>query len=137
MGFGNKNSKATSEITMSKNYELFTDLFEKIIYVSRKCLECAESGDFEQINFLVEQRDKLISITETIHERLTLEQMNMDSSIAIEFNNQVNELIEKMNQMDEQILIKLNEERDNMQIEIAKSFKNKENFRGYNLNCLK
>ena len=83
MGFGNKNSKATSEITMSKNYELFTDLFEKIIYVSRKCLECAESGDFEQINFLVEQRDKLISITETIHERLTLEQMNMDSTLLL------------------------------------------------------
>lgn len=122
---------------MSKNYELFTDLFEKIIYVSRKCLDCAESGDFEQLNFLVEQRDKLISITQTIHERLTLEQNSMDSSIAIEFNNQVNELITKMNEMDEQVLLKLNEERDNMQIEIAKSFKNKENFKGYNLNCLK
>ena len=136
MGFGNKNFK-TSEITMSKNYELFADLFEKIIFVSRKCLDCAESKDFEQLNFLVEQRDKLISITQTIHERLTLEQTSMDSNIAIEFNNQVNELIEKMNEMDEQVLIKLHEERDNMQIEIAKSFKNKENFRGYNLNCLK
>lgn len=122
---------------MSKNYELFAELFDKIMHVSKKCLECANSGDFETLEFLVIQRDKLISITQTIHERLTLEQRNSNSDIAIEFNTQVNQLIAKMDQIDEKILLKLNEERDKTQIEIAKSFKNKENFKGYNLNCLK
>lgn len=122
---------------MSKNYELFTDLFEKILTITRKSLECVEAGDFETLDFLIIQRDKLISITQTIHERLTLEQESSNSPIAIEFNNQVTMLIEKMNEMDDQILTKLSEEKNKTQIEIANSFKNKENFKGYNLNCLK
>lgn len=122
---------------MISNYTLLTELLERTVNISRKCIEFIDAGNFEQVNSLIDHRDKLISIIQTINERLELEQKANSHDNTIEFNNQANQLIGKIQEMDDYILTKLTEERDKTQIEIAKAFKNKENFKGYNLNSLK
>lgn len=122
---------------MKNNHVLLTDLIEKTLTLSAQCVQSIDRNDFESLTPLIEKRDKLISIIQTINERLEVEQKaNLDMN-DVEFNNQANQLIAKIQEMDDYILARLDEEKNKTQIEIAKAFKNKENFKGYNLNSLK
>lgn len=122
---------------MNNNHTLLTDLIEKTLTLSVQCVQYVDKHDFESLFPLIEKRDKLISIIQTINERLEVEQKANLNMNDVEFNNQVNQLIAKIQEMDDYILLKLDEEKNKTQIEIAKAFKNKENFKGYNLNSLK
>jgi hypothetical protein len=126
---------------MQEHYDLLTDLIAKAIFISQQTVERVDAMQFDKVEELTRKREKIINIILTIHERLDLSQKILkntaESERAIAFNNQLNLLIEKISDFDEYVMVKLNEEKDKTQIEIAKVFKNKENFKGYNLNCLK
>ena len=126
---------------MQEHYELLTDLIAKAILISQQTVESVDALRFDRVEELTQKREKIINIILTLHERLDLSQQILkntaESDRAIAFNNQLNLLIEKISDFDEYIMLRLNEEKDKTQIEIAKVFKNKENFKGYNLNCLK
>lgn len=126
---------------MQEHYELLTELIAKTILISQQIIKKVDSYQFDHVEELTRKREKVINIILTLHERLDLSQNILKNTgegrKAIEFNNQLNLLIEKISEYDEYIMLKLNEEKDKTQIEIAKAFKNKENFKGYNLNCLK
>jgi hypothetical protein len=126
---------------MQEHYELLTDLIAKAIYISQQSVQMVDAFQFDKVEELTRKREKVISIILTLHERLELSQQIVKNTTererAIAFNNQLNLLIEKISEFDEYIMLRLNEEKDKTQIEIAKVFKNKENFKGYNLNCLK
>jgi hypothetical protein len=126
---------------MQEHYELLTDLIAKAIYISQQTVQMVDAFQFDKVEELTRKREKVISIILTLHERLELSQQIVKNTTererAIAFNNQLNLLIEKISEFDEYIMLRLNEEKDKTQIEIAKVFKNKENFKGYNLNCLK
>lgn len=126
---------------MISHYTLLTDLIEKAVKISQECVKQVNTGDFESLDGLIKQREKVISVISTVHERLTLEQNSLKDKgqreDAILYNNQLNLLLNKISEFDDFIVTKLDEERDKTQIEIAKAFKNKENLKGYNLNCLK
>jgi hypothetical protein len=126
---------------MQEHYELLTDLIAKAIYISQQTVQMVDAFQFDKVEELTRKREKVISIILTLHERLELSQQIVKNTTererAIAFNNQLNLLIENISEFDEYIMLRLNEEKDKTQIEIAKVFKNKENFKGYNLNCLK
>jgi hypothetical protein len=126
---------------MQEHYDLLTDLIAKAILISQQTVERVDALQFDKVEELTQKREKVISIILTLHERLDLSQQILkntaESERAVAFNNQLNLLIEKISDFDEYIMLRLNEEKDKTQIEIAKVFKNKENFKGYNLNCLK
>lgn len=108
---------------LTKAYELTT-----------QALKFAQNQDFDSLFETLENRERAISIAQTMSERLALEQTKMDKRLVTEMNNQVNQIIEKIASMDDIITMCLTEERNKTQVEIAKTFKNKENFKGYNLN---
>ncbi len=126
---------------MVNNYTLLTDLLEKAIRLSKQCIHSVDTNEIENLADMIATREKIINVILTIHERLDLEQNNLKNSkereFALEFNNQVNLLIVKISELDDELMVKLSEEKDKTQLEIAKVFKNKENLKGYNLNCLK
>ncbi len=126
---------------MNNHYALLTDLIEKAVKISQECVNQVNMGDFEALEDLIKKREKVISVICTVHERLTLEQTSLKNEghkeDAVLYNNQLNLLLGKISEFDDFIVSKLDEEKDKTQIEIAKVFKNKENLKGYNLNCLK
>ena len=126
---------------MKNNYQALVEFMEKAIYISQKSLTYADQNDFLKLDKLIVEREKVVNIILTLHERLDLEQNNLpteeDRRKAIQFNNQANLLFSKIAELDQKLIDKLDIEKNKTQIEIAKSFKNKENLKGYNLNCLK
>jgi hypothetical protein len=126
---------------MQEHYDLLTELIAKAILISQQTIERVDALQFDKVEELTHKREKIINIILTLHERLDLSQQILkntaESERAIAFNNQLSLLVEKISQFDDYIMLRLNDEKDKTQIEIAKVFKNKENFKGYNLNCLK
>jgi RNA processing factor Prp31 len=126
---------------MNSHYTLLTDLIEKAVKISQECVIQVNCRDFEALDSLIKKREKIISVICTVHERLTLEQTSLKNigqkEDAVLYNNQLNLLMNKISEFDDFIVASLDEEKNKTQIEIAKTFKNKENLKGYNLNCLK
>jgi hypothetical protein len=112
---------------------------EKAYELTTQALKNAQASEFEQLNTLLENRERAINVIQSLSEKLSLYPANENEApnSLIEFNNQVSQVIDKINSMDEIITSCLEHERNKTQIEIAKTFKNKENFKGYNLNNLK
>jgi len=122
---------------MSKAHIQLPDFIEKALLLSADCLNHIANDNAEKLLETLENRDRVINIINSLHENVTLEQTQINSEYNDEFNNQLNQLITVINQIDEKVLTYLHEEREIVQNEIAKTFKNKENLKGYNLNSLK
>ena len=113
------------------------DFLEKAYELTVLSLKHAQNKDFEQLNSVLENRERAINIVQSLSENLALYQQKMDPKTYTPFNNQVNQVIEKIHSMDEIVMTCLEHEKTKTQFQIAKTFKNKENFKGYNLNKLK
>ena len=111
---------------------------EKAYQLTTQALKLVQEQDFEKLHLVLDNRERAVGIIQSLSEKLSLYSNNTDSPEAFqEFNNQVNQVIEKISAMDEIITSCLEHEKNKTQFEIAKTFKNKENFKGYNLNNIK
>lgn len=118
----------------NQSKDTLLEVLTKAYELTREALNCAQTADFEQLHQILDNRERAISIAQTMSERLTLEQRNLDPTDLARTNNQMSQIISNISSMDEVITTYLQQEREKTQVEIAKTFKNKESFKGYNLN---
>ncbi|MBT4790981.1 MAG: hypothetical protein HON90_05380 [Halobacteriovoraceae bacterium] len=113
-------------------------LLDNAYNLTRQALKQVQSRDFEKLVEVLDHRERAINVINSLSEKLHLYGKNPNTPISlIAFNNQVSQVIEAINNMDDIITTCLEHEKEKTQFEIAKTFKNKENFKGYNLNSLK
>lgn len=110
---------------------------EKAYELTTIALKLVQKNEIEQLINVMENRERAINIIESLSEKLSLYQKNADPELYQAFNNQVSQVITKIASMDDIITECLEHEKKKTQFEIAKTFKNKENFKGYNLNNIK
>lgn len=120
-----------------RELKLLNHLMENVIKITTKCYDDVIDENYEDVESDFETRGKMLDIIMTIQEKLSSAPTTKDSDIIIQYNNQLNQLVEQINVIDVKILENLQKERTKTQIQIAKAFKNKENFKGYNLNNIK
>lgn len=114
------------------------NFLEKAYQLTREALKLVQDRDFEKLNSVLDNRERAVGVIQSLSEKLALYKTNNQSPKSFEeFNNQVNQVINKISAMDEIITSCLEHEKNKTQFEIAKTFKNKENFKGYNLNNIK
>lgn len=122
---------------MIETQKTLIEFLEKAYELTTLALKLVQKRDIDSLNEVLDNRERAINIVETMSERLTLHQTQLKPEEYEAFNNQVSQVISKIASMDEIILSCLEHEKSQTQFEIAKTFKNKENFKGYNLNNIK
>ena len=121
-----------------KNIQIqLIDFLEKAYQLTQESLKLVQAQDFEKLSQTLDNRERAVNIIQSLSEQLSLHQKNLKPEEYQEFNNQVSQVITKIESMDEIITSCLEHEKNKTQFEIAKTFKNKENFKGYNLNNTK
>ena len=119
---------------IQKNLISFLD---KAYALTIKSLKLVQNQEFEELNTVLANRERAINIIDSLSQNLSMFQSKMEQNEFNEFNTQVSQVIEKINGIDEIVMSCLDHEKNKTQFEIAKSFKSKENFKGYNLNNVK
>ena len=122
---------------MLETQNTLIDFLEKAYNLTTQALKLVQNNQFEELNQVLNNRERIINIIDSLSEQLALHQRNREPSEYEAFNNQLNQVIQKIQSIDEIITNCLEHEKNKTQFEIAKTFKNKENFRGYNLNNIK
>ncbi len=122
---------------MSNAHTMLPEFIEKALLLSADCLNHISNDDSDKLLETLENRERVINIIQSLHETVTLEQTQINSEYNDEFNTQLNQLLTVIAEIDEKVLNYLHEERELVQNEIAKTFKNKEHLKGYNLKSLK
>lgn len=112
------------------------DFLTKAYELTQLALKLVQNKEFEKLSEVLDNRERALSVITSLSEKLSLYNKT-DSKALIKFNKQVGLIIEKIANMDAIITSCLNHEKEKTQFEIAKTFKNKENLKGYNLNRLK
>lgn len=121
-----------------KNIQIqLIDFLEKAYQLTQESLKLVQAQNFEKLSQTLDNRERAVNIIQSLSEQLALHQKNLKPEEYQEFNNQVSQVINKIESMDEIITSCLEHEKNKTQFEIAKTFKNKENFKGYNLNNTK
>lgn len=110
---------------------------EKAYELTKIALKQVQDKEFEQLHVVLDNRERAINVVQSLSEKLSLYEKKADPKLLFEFNNQVTQIIERIYAMDDIITNCLEHEKNKTQFEIAKTHKNKENFKGYNLNNLK
>lgn len=116
---------------------LLNNLIESVVRLTQKSLTDAQNSNFDKIDYYIEERGKALTIIELMLEKLNINPVYNNSETITQYNNQLNQLVSLIHQSDEQLVKYLQEESIKTQNQIAKTFKNKENLKGYNLNDLK
>lgn len=119
---------------MTPNEKNLLDFLEKAYELTVSAQKCAREENFDELITILDNRERAIAIAQTMSERMSLEHSTQEPETVAKINNQVNQLINKIQSLDESITMYLQAEKSKTQNEIAKTFKNKENFSGYNLN---
>lgn len=122
---------------MQQTQENLIVFLEKAYELTVTSLKLAQSKNFDELVKVLDNRERAINIVQSMSENLALHQKNKAQETYVDFNNQVNQVIEKIHSIDEIVMTCLDHEKEKTQFEIAKTFKNKENLRGYNLNKIK
>lgn len=110
--------------------QLIYQLIEKAVIITSDALNLSREDQVEEVSKLIAKRDRIFEIFNLTYQRV-------EKAFNQEYKNQLNQLISQIMQMDLIILQNLENQKEKVQIDIAKIFKNKENFKGYNLNTLK
>ena len=114
------------------------EFLDKAYKLTTEALKAVQDKEFEELNDILSNRERAVNIVLSMSERLSLHQKEIThTEEVIAFNNQVSQVLDKINQMDEIITSCLQHEKTLTQSEIADTHKNKESFKGYNLNNIK
>lgn len=119
-----------------KTQEVFLKALRTADEMSEECIRLLKAKKYEAALNVLDNRGRVVNIILHLDEQLRLSPNEVDSSSPSE-NNLVNRLISSINRNDEEIFDLLTHEKLLTQNEIAKTRKNKENLKGYNLNNLK
>lgn len=117
---------------MKETQKNLLDFIEKAYLLTRDAFKAVQENDFEKVVAILDNREKAINIATTFSERLALYPEQDEA-----FNNQLNQVVERINKLDDIITNCLSHEKNKTQFEIAKTHQNKENFKGYNLNKIR
>lgn len=109
---------------------LINDLVIKAYDITLDCLEYTNNEEVELTLKKLDERERIINAITMLSE----DQQVRENT---EFTTQVNQVINKIHEQDQKILEKLASLKGKLHFEIAKVFKTKENFKGYNLNSTK
>jgi transcription termination factor NusB len=117
---------------MKETQRNLIDFIEKAYLLTRDAFKEVQNNNFDEVIRILDNREKAINIATTFSERLALypEQDEV-------FNNQLNQVVERINKLDDIISSCLEHEKNKTQFEIGKTYQSKENFKGYNLNKIK
>ena len=112
---------------MQKNHEVMLKAVNTAHELGALVLEMLGDRNYEAALSILDNRARVVNII-----------LHLDEQYGLpKDNNQLNQLLSEITQMDQQIHDLLSHEKMITQNEIAKTRKNKENFKGYNLNDLK
>ena len=117
------------------NQELFIQALRDAVMMSEQVIDCFEKKKTGAALNILENRSRVINIIFHLDEKLQLETKN--TPLGEQEENLMIDLIQAINSSDDKIQEYLLKEKIITQNEIAKTHKNKENFRGYNLNTTK
>ena len=117
--------------------DLLNNLIESVVKLTQQSLADAQNSNFDRIDSYIEERGKAIDIITFLLEKLNINPTYNNSVTITQYNNQLNQLVELIKKSDHDLVKFLEEESTKTQNQIAKTYKNKENLKGYNLNILK
>lgn len=118
---------------LTKTQKVFLKSLETALELSQLCLQLLDEKKHEKALSVLDNRTRVVNIVLHLEENLR----SSPEGISEDYNNLVSQLINAINEKDQVIFDLLSQEKLLTQNEIAKTSKNKENFRGYNLNDLK
>lgn len=115
-----------------KIQKLYIEVLEKIAINTVDCKMYIKSSDTSSLMDYIDQRTALINILRTLKVKIS-----NDYPLSEEFEKTSNLFISKMESFNQEILIYLKLEKEKTKLQIAKTHKNKENLKGYNLKSIK
>lgn len=116
--------------TIKELLELTVKLSGKLEVVSVRIIEKIENEEFESLNALTENRDRLIKLINGLLETLNcFDQLKEQESSYVAIQNAIKNSIK----YDEKIISLLENNKSKLKAQIAQLFKSKEKFKGYNL----
>lgn len=122
---------------MKSTQENLLQFLEKAYELTVESLKLAQNKNFEKLIEVLDNRERAINIVHSMSENISLEQKGKDPKQFEKFNNQVNRFTNQIQSLDDIVMTCLESEKEKTKFEIAKTFKNKEDFKGYNLNKVK
>jgi transcription termination factor NusB len=117
---------------MKETQKNLNNFIEKSYNLTRQAFKAVQEKNFDEVVRILDNREKAINIASTFSERLALYPTQDE-----EFNNQLSQVVDRINKLDNIISSCLEHEKNKTQFEIGKTHQNKENFKGYNLNKIK
>lgn len=108
---------------------LLYNMTEKILSLTLKILQDCEENQTESLIEDLNNRERIIGVLNYLQDKLNKEPTNINKAL-IEESNRILGQIEKL---DTQIITCLEKIKEETNSEIAKVYKTKENFKGYNL----
>jgi len=115
-----------------KIQNLYLEIIEKIAINSADCKSFIREENTDSLLIYLDQRTSLINIFKSLKIKL-----EVDAPMKDEFNKELNKFLKKMELFNQEILTYLENEKEKTKLQIAKTFKNKENLKGYNLSSTK
>ncbi len=112
---------------MKKLADLFEEYINKAISGTEKILS-EEIDDPKDLNYFLDNRDRLLQIITKVSNEISWEEIDEDKK------NYLSRNIEYLKKLDEKLIVKLHEYKNSLKNDIEKTFKQKENIKGYNLN---
>lgn len=110
--------------------EIVSDMCNQLYQLTAHALEHLENENIPELVNTLDNRERVINVLNQITQ-------SGNNSINAKTQNLIIEITSEVDKIDKFIDEKLHSLRDKVHLEIAKVFKTKENFKGYNLNDLK
>jgi chromosome segregation ATPase len=115
---------------MEKMLALFDEYIVKAITTTEMILEDHFKED-AKLDHFTENRERLFAIIAQISDQIEWVTVNADT------REDFNRKIEYIKKLDEKLLVKLQEHKEEVRQEIEKTYRQKENIKGYNLTDVK
>ena len=115
---------------MEKFIELLQEYLIKAIELTEKMIQ-EDYAQTDKIALMSENRERLMFIIEQVASYIVWEDVSDESKMHL------NKQIDYIKRLDEQLLVKLQEYKNDVQEEIKATHQQKENIKGYDLNNLK
>ncbi|HXH31716.1 MAG TPA: hypothetical protein VNJ01_12955 [Bacteriovoracaceae bacterium] len=115
---------------MEKMIELFEEFLMKSITMTEAVLEKDVVPD-DGLTAFTQNRERLLAIVDQISQQISWNEVSQEK------RSDLNRQIDYVKKLDEKLLVKLQEYQAEVKKDIEKTFRQKEGFKGYNLNDVK